>query len=182
MVKKKKQVLAGIIIILIGIFVLWVNLKLFEGSFGKLWPALLLLIGVFLYILYFSSRKKKNRLAVSFLATFISISAIPLFVLTFTSFSHFPYVWPGFILAVGIGLFTVYLYGQRRKTTLFLAQIVTIIPLLVWIFFAMRSKFGLVIGVVLLMIGVALLGRGIIRKTEGAGSEIPTENETDTAE
>jgi hypothetical protein len=52
---------------------------------------------------------------------------------------------------------------ERRRGTLFFAQVLIALPLLIWIFFAMRSKFGLVIGVVLLMIGVAFLARGLIR-------------------
>ena len=160
---KKKQIFTGIITIIISIIVLIVNLKLFEEDFGKLWPTLLLLMGVILYIFYFATKKRRNRVALSFLATFVSVSSIPLFILTFTSFEHFYYIWPGFILAIGCGLTTVYLYGERRRGTLFLAQILIAIPLLIWILLAMGSKFGLVIGVVLLMIGVAFLARGLIR-------------------
>jgi drug/metabolite transporter (DMT)-like permease len=160
---KKKQIFTGIITIIISIIVLIVNLKLFEEDFGKLWPTLLLLLGVILYIFYFATKKRHKRVGLSFLATFVSVSSIPLFILTFTSFEHFNYIWPGFILAIGCGLTTVYLYGERRRGTLFFAQVLIALPLLIWIFFAMRSKFGLVIGVVLLMIGVAFLARGLIR-------------------
>jgi peptidoglycan/LPS O-acetylase OafA/YrhL len=161
---KKKQIFTGIIIIIISIIVLIVNLKLFEEDFGKLWPTLFLLLGVILYIFYFATKKQYNRVALSFLATFVSVSSIPLFILTFTSFEHITYIWPGFILSIGCGLMTVYLYGERRRGTLFLAQVLIAIPLLIWIFFAMHSKFGIVIGVVLLMIGVAYLARGLIRE------------------
>jgi len=168
MERKKKHLLTGIIIIIISIVVLIVNLKLFEEDFGKLWPSLLLLVGIILYIFYFITRKRRNRVGMSFLATFISVSSIPLFVLTFTSFDHFTYIWPGFILAIGCGLAAVYLYGERRRGLLFLSQILITIPLLIWIFFAMHSKFGLVIGIVLLMIGVTFMARGLIRETEAS--------------
>jgi hypothetical protein len=160
---KKKQSLTGIIVIIVSIAVLVVNLTLVENDFSKLWPTLLLLLGVILYIIYFATKKRHNRVGVSFIATFISVSSIPLFFLTYTSFEYFNYIWPGFILAIGCGLMTVYLYGERRRGTLFLAQVLLAIPILIWIFFAMRSKFGVVIGIVLLMIGVSFLSRGLIR-------------------
>jgi hypothetical protein len=163
MEQRKKQIFAGIVITIISIVVLYFNLRLHEGSFGKLWPALVLLLGVILYIVYFTKRRRQNRLGIGFLATFVSVSSVPLFILTFTGPENFHYIWPGFILAIGCGLVTVYLYGARRKGTLFLAQLLMAIPLLIWIFFAMRSKFGLVIGVALLMIGVASMARGFIR-------------------
>lgn len=165
---KRKQILTGIITIIISIAVLIVNLSLIENDFAKLWPTLLLLLGVILYIVYFTTKKRHNRVGLSFLATFVSVSSIPLFILTFTSFDNFNYLWPGFILAIGCGLMTVYLYGERRRGTLFLAQILLAIPLLIWIFFAMRSKFGVVIGIVLLMIGVSFLARGLIRQEKSS--------------
>jgi len=166
MEKRKKQLFTGIIIIIISILVLYFNLKIFKGSFGKLWPALLLLLGVVLYITYFVTRKRHNRVGLSFLATFVSISSIPLFIMTFTEAANFQYLWPGFLLAIGCGLVTVHLYGNKKKGTLFLAQLLMAIPLLIWIFLAMRSKFGLVIGVVLLMTGVTFLARGLIHEVK----------------
>jgi hypothetical protein len=165
MEKRKKQLFTGIIIIIVSILVLYFNLTMFEGSFGKLWPAILLLLGVVLYIAYFATRKRKNRIGLGFLATFVSVSSIPLFILTFTEVAYFRYLWPGFLLAIGCGLLTVHLYGNKRKGILFLAQILMTLPILIWIIYAMRSKFGLVIGVVLLMAGVTFLARGLIRDT-----------------
>ncbi len=174
MEKKKKHLLFGIVIILISIGVLYFNLSLFEGGFKNMWPALLLLVGLILYIYYFSTKKKKNKPGVIFLATFIAFSSVPLFILTFTSFENISIIWPGFLLSVGLGIITVYVYGQKKKITLFLSQITIAASLLIWIIFAMRSKFGLVIGVVLLLTGAAFLARGLIREPE-YDSEIETE-------
>ena len=76
---------------------------------------------------------------------------------------------------------TVYLYGRRGRGTLFIAQVLLAIPLLIWIFFAMRSKFGVVIGIVLLMIGVSFLARGLIRdeKSPVSVSDASQSSETD---
>ena len=166
MESRKKQLIAGIILVVVSIVVLYFNLKMFKGSFGKLWPAILLLLGVVLYITYFATRKRKNRVGLGFLATFVSVSSVPLFVMTFTEAASFRYLWPGFLLAIGCGLMTVYLYGNKRKSTLFFAQLLMALPLLIWIIFTMRSKFGLVIGVVLLMAGVAFVARGLIREAK----------------
>ena len=86
---KKKQIFTGIITIVISIVVLIVNLSLIENDFAKLWPTLLLLLGVILYIIFFITKKRHNRVGLSFLATFVSVSSIPLFILTFTSFDYF---------------------------------------------------------------------------------------------
>jgi peptidoglycan/LPS O-acetylase OafA/YrhL len=178
---KKKQILTGIITIIISLAVLVVNLSLIENDFSKLWPALLLLLGLIFYIIFFITKKRHNRVGLSFLATFVSVSSIPLFILTFTSFENFTYIWPGFILAIGCGLMTVYLYGERRRGTLFLAQILLAIPLLIWIFFAMRSKFGVVIGIVLLMIGVSFLARGLIREEKSSVSSARASDSDDNS-
>jgi hypothetical protein len=166
MQKKRKQFFTGIIIVVISIVVLYINLKLFEASFGKLWPALLLLLGLILYIIYFATRKRRKRTGISFVATFVSVSSVPLFIMTFSDTPLFKYLWPGFILAVGFALVTVYFYGERKRGTLFLSQLVIAIPILIWIIYAMSSKYGLVIGVVLLMTGVTLLARSFIREQE----------------
>jgi hypothetical protein len=178
---KKKQILTGIITIIISLAVLVVNLSLIENEFSNLWPALLLLLGLIFYIIFFITKKRHNRVGLSFVATFVSVSSIPLFILTFTSFENFTYIWPGFILAIGCGLMTVYLYGERRRGTLFLAQILLAIPLLIWIFFAMRSKFGVVIGIVLLMIGVSFLARGLIRDEKTSASVSRADDSADTS-
>ncbi len=164
MTKKSKRIIIGIALIVISIFVVYFNLQFFEGSFKKLWPAILLLLGMFFYLYYFSTKKKKNRLAVLFIATFIAVSSVPLFVLTVTSFSHFRVLWPGFLFALGIAILSLYFYGKGKRGTLFGAALFLSLSVLIWIVYSLKSQFGLVIGVSLFIVGAAFLTRGFIKE------------------
>ncbi len=163
MKSKTKQTILGILLIIISIALIYFNLKNFKGSFNKLWPSILLLFGLIFYVLYFSTKKKRDKSFLLFLATFLAISSIPLFVLTYTSFSNIKVVWPGFLLSLGVSLLSIYFFSKKKKITLVLSSIIISISLLVWIFYTVKSPFGLVIGVSLLLIGAAFLTRGLIK-------------------
>ena len=165
MKKKSRHLVIGIAIIILSLAVLYFNLKIFKASFNRLWPSLFLLAAMALYLYYFSTRKRKNRLIFLFLATFIAPISVSLFFLTFTSISNMRYIWPVFILSLGLGMLSVYFYDGERKTLLMLSTILIAISFIIWIFYATKSEFGLLIGVALLIIGAAFLTRGIIRET-----------------
>jgi len=166
MKRKTKHLLISIVLVIISFTVLYFNLSMFKGSFNKLWPALILLLGMILYIYYFSTKKKKDRLYLLFLATFIALISVPLFILTFTSPDIIPHLWPAFLLALGMAILSLYFYGKKKKFVLSLSVIVIAAPLLIWIFYLMKSQFGLVIGVVLFITGAGFLTRGLIRESE----------------
>jgi len=182
---KTKQFTMGIIIIAVSVVVMFFNLKSFEGSFKNLWPAIVLLFGLIFYIYYFSTKKKKNRTSILFLATFLAVASVPLFVLTFTSFENIDKIWPGFLFALGMGILAVYFYGKQKGITLFTSSMVISISILIWIFYSVRSRFGLVIGVSLLLIGAAFLTRGLIKepqvpsveKEEGESEKVTSDTE-----
>jgi peptidoglycan/LPS O-acetylase OafA/YrhL len=172
MKRKAKQQVLGIVLIIVSIVILYFNLKKVEGNFSKLWPSLVLLFGVFFYIFYFSTKRKHERISLLFLATFLAISSIPLYILTFTSFKNMGVVWPGFLFAIGMGFLSIYFYGKGRKSTLFLSTIMIGIALFIWAFYSVRYQFGLVVGVVFLVIGAAFLTRGLIKQYEFEDDEL----------
>ena len=159
---KTKQLLIGILIIIVGIVEIYFNLKSNKAEFNKLWPSILLLIGLFFYIFYFSTKRKKEKTFFLFISSFLAISAIPLFVLTFTSFDNINIVWPGFLLSFGFALLAVYFFGKKKKITLIISSIAISASLLVWIFYMANSPFGVVVAVGLLVIGAAFLTRGLL--------------------
>ena len=146
MTRKNKHLFIGIALIIVSIVVLFFNLRDFEGGFSKVWPAILLIVGVILYIFYFSTRKKRQRLYIVFLATFIATSAVPLFVLTFTSYDLINIIWPGFVFTFGLALLSMYYYGNKKKILAVLSAIVISVSLLIWIIYSLETQFGLVIG------------------------------------
>lgn len=159
---KTKQLLLGILIIVIGIIEIYFNLKNNKASFNRLWPSIVLIIGLFFYIFYFSTKRKKEKTFFLFVSSFLAISAIPLFVLTFTSFNNINVVWPGFLLAFGFALLSVYFFGKKKKISLIISSIAISASLLVWIFYTAKSPFGLVVAVSLLVIGAAFVTRGLL--------------------
>ncbi len=166
MTRKNKHIFIGIVLIIVSIIVIYFNLQEFEGGFDKLWPAIILLFGMVLYIFYFSTRKKKNRLFIIFLATLIAISSVTLFVLTFTSFEHIKYLWPGFLFAFGMSILSLYFFGKKKKGTALLATLIISFSLLIWIIYSLESQFGLVIGVTMLILGAAFFTRGLSRESK----------------
>lgn len=166
MTRKNKHIFIGIVLIIVSIIVIYFNLQEFEGGFDKLWPAIILLFGMVLYIFYFSTRKKKNRLFIIFLATLIAISSVTLFVLTFTSFEHIKYLWPGFLFAFGMSILSLYFFGKKKKGTALLATLIISFSLLIWIIYSLESQFGIVIGVTMLILGAAFFTRGLSRESK----------------
>ena len=166
MTRKNKHIFIGIVLFIVSIIVIYFNLQEFEGGFDKLWPAIILLFGMVLYIFYFSTRKKKNRLFIIFLATLIAISSVTLFVLTFTSFEHIKYLWPGFLFAFGMSILSLYFFGKKKKGTALLATIIISFSLLIWIIYSLESQFGIVIGVTMLILGAAFFTRGLSRESK----------------
>ena len=166
MTRKNKHIFIGIVLIIVSIIVIYFNLQEFEGGFDKLWPAIILLFGMVLYIFYFSTRKKKNRLFIIFFATLIAISSVTLFVLTFTSFEHIKYLWPGFLFAFGMSILSLYFFGKKKKGTALLATLIISFSLLIWIIYSLESQFGIVIGVTMLILGAAFFTRGLSRESK----------------
>jgi len=159
---KTKQLIFGIFLVIVGIIAIYFNLKSFKAGFNKLWPSLLLLFGLYFYVYYFSTKKKKDRTLFLFLASFLAVSAIPLYILTFTSFDKINIVWPGFLIAFGVALISVYFFGKKRKALLIISSLSIAAAFLVWIFYTIQTPFGLVIAVSLLLIGAAFITRGLI--------------------
>ncbi len=180
MKRKTRHLLTGIVFLIISFTVLYFNLSMFKGSFSKLWPSLILLAGTILYILYFSTKKKKNRLFILFVATFIALASVSLFILSFTSKDIMPYLWPSFPLALGMSILSLYFYGKKKRYILLVSSLVITASLLIWVIYLMQSKFGLVIGVVLLITGAAFLTRGLIHEADEIIGEKETASEEET--
>jgi hypothetical protein len=174
MKRKGRFTLIGVLLIAVSIFEIAYNIRFQDGGFRDLWPGILLFLGIVLYLYYFSTKKKKNRPGVLFFGTFIGICSVFFFIVSFTSFSHLNVLWPGFIFALGTAFLSVYIYGSGKKAVLVFAVLLISLSIVIWIFYALKTKVGLVIGVSLFILGCAFLTRGLIRerdKTSGEGSK-----------
>lgn len=163
MSRSTRQLLIGIGALVIGIAMLFFNLSMFTASFSKLWPALPLFVGMILFIYYFSTKRKKERPFVLFLAVFLVLVSVVFFVMTFTTAEAMRYIWPAFLLSFGLALLSLYFYGRKKKGALVAAVLVIVISVGVWLFSITRTQLGLVFGVVLFVTGLLFLARGLMR-------------------
>lgn len=176
MSRSSRHVFVGIAALVVGIAMLFFNLRLFTASFGKLWPALLLFAGMILFVYYFSTKRKKERPFALFLAVFLVLAAVPFFVMTFTPAGAVRYLWPAFLLAFGLALLSLYYYGKQEKRILGAAVLTISVSIIAWLFYITRTQLGLVFGVVLFVTGLLFLARGLITGAEPAGVQQPGES------
>ncbi|OAX46152.1 hypothetical protein [Paenibacillus sp. AD87] len=130
----KRTILAPVLILLGVYLILNQGGSLGPGTiFATFWPTLFVIpLGLFFHWLYFSMIGRGIGLLVpgGILLTVGVVSQIAML------FGNWSTMWPGFILAVAVGLFELYWFGGRNKWLLIPINILTVISLL---FFAVMS-------------------------------------------
>lgn len=118
--RHKGTMLIGLVLIIIGILFLLSNFGIFSiyfnifdvgFLFAHFWPMFLIIPGIIFHYSYFTAKTPDAGLLVP--------GGI-LLVMGFTCqismlFDLWAYMWPGFILAVAVGLFELYIFGTREK-------------------------------------------------------------------
>jgi uncharacterized membrane protein HdeD (DUF308 family) len=163
MTKKSRQILFGALALVIGLVVFSFNLSLFGATFEKLWPAIPLVVGILLFMFYFATRRKKDRALLLFGATFLVLLSVPFFVMAFTPPEANMYIWPAFLLALGLSLLAVHYYGRPRRPTLVAGTLIVAASLVIWLVYVTRTRFGLLFSVALIITGALVLIRGLTR-------------------
>jgi hypothetical protein len=147
----------GIILVLLGIALfLTKGIVIDSGDvFGYFWPSIFVMpLGVFFHWMYFGLTSRRGAgllIPGGILFTVGVVCQISML------FNIWEYMWPGFIMAVAIGLFEFYLFGGRNKWILIPINILGVISLL---FFAIFSVGALFNGIGRPLIAVALIGLG----------------------
>ncbi|MFS0872372.1 hypothetical protein [Paenibacillus xylanilyticus] len=130
----KRTILAPVLILLGVYLILNQGGSLGPGTiFATFWPTLFVIpLGLFFHWLYFSMIGRGVGLLVpgGILLTAGVVSQIAML------FGNWGTMWPGFILAVAVGLFELYWFGGRNKWLLIPINILTVISLL---FFSVMS-------------------------------------------
>ncbi|RAW15885.1 MULTISPECIES: hypothetical protein [Paenibacillus] len=130
----KRTILAPVLILLGVYLILNQGGSLGPGTiFATFWPTLFVIpLGLFFHWLYFSMIGRGVGLLVpgGILLTAGIVSQIAML------FGNWSTMWPGFILAVAVGLFELYWFGGRNKWLLIPINILTVISLL---FFSVMS-------------------------------------------
>ncbi|MBD8840501.1 MULTISPECIES: hypothetical protein [unclassified Paenibacillus] len=130
-----KRTIFAPVLILLGVYlILNQGGSLGPGTiFATFWPTLFVIpLGLFFHWLYFSMIGRGVGLLVpgGLLLTVGIVCQIAML------FNNWGTMWPGFILAVAVGLFELYWFGGRNKWLLIPINILTVISLL---FFAVMS-------------------------------------------
>lgn len=118
--RNKGTMTVGLVLILIGIIYLLKNFGIFEiyfdifdigFLFSRFWPLFILIPGIIFHYSYFTGKTSDAGLLVPGGILLVIGVTCQLSML----FGLWGYLWPGFILAVAVGLFELYLFGTREK-------------------------------------------------------------------
>lgn len=118
--KRKGTMIIGLVLILLGIVYLLNNFNIFEiyfdifdigFIFSRFWPLIIIIIGLVFHYSFFTGKTSDAGLLVPggiLLVIGITCQISMLFDL-------WGYLWPGFIFAVAVGLFELYVFGSKEK-------------------------------------------------------------------
>jgi len=118
--KSKGTMIIGLVLILIGVVYLLNTFEIFEiyfdifdigFLFSHFWPLIIIIIGLIFHYSFFTAKLSDPGLLVPggiLLVIGITCQLSSLFDL-------WGYLWPGFILAVAVGLFELYIFGTKEK-------------------------------------------------------------------
>ncbi|AEY68060.1 DUF5668 domain-containing protein [Clostridium sp. BNL1100] len=118
--RHRGTMIIGLVLIILGVLFLLSNFGIFEiyfdifdigFLFAHFWPMFLIIPGVIFHYAYFTAKTPDAGLLVPggiLLVTGLTCQISMLFDL-------WSFMWPGFILAVAVGLFELYLFGTREK-------------------------------------------------------------------
>ncbi|WP_145324663.1 hypothetical protein [Paenibacillus xylanexedens] len=130
----KRTILAPVLILLGVYLILNQGGSLGPGTiFATFWPTLFVIpLGLFFHWLYFSMIGRGVGLLVPG-GLLLTVGIVCQIAMLFNNWST---MWPGFILAVAVGLFELYWFGGRNKWLLIPINILMVVSLL---FFAVMS-------------------------------------------
>ncbi len=118
--KRKGTMIVGIVLILLGILYFLDNTGIFEiyfnifdigFLFSHFWPMILIIIGLTFQYSFFAAKTSDAGVLVPGGILLVSGLTCQLS----TLFHLWGYLWPGFILAVAVGLFELYIFGTKEK-------------------------------------------------------------------
>jgi hypothetical protein len=158
-----KKAIVGPLLLLVGVYLL-----LDPGGamstgriFAYFWPTIFVIpLGLLFHWMYFSlTRRRGAGLLIPGGILFTTGVVCQIAML----FGNWGSIWPGFILAVAIGLFEFYWFGSRNKWLLIPINVLTVLSLLFFIIFSIGSLFTHkvlgqpMIAIVLLLAGAVVM-------------------------
>ncbi|MGE5557659.1 MAG: LiaI-LiaF-like domain-containing protein [Bacillota bacterium] len=121
----RRALLPGLILVCIGLVLLLSSLEIIDVTWQSFWPLLLLGMGIVMEWEYFAGGGKRPEMLVP-AGILITISILFL-ICAFYGWDRMSLLWPFFILAPALGLFQLYLFGERKRALLFPVAILTVL-------------------------------------------------------
>ena len=151
---KKINSIFGLLLLFIGAMLILSNFGVIEIVWDNLWPLFLLIPGIVFELSYFTYRKDAGLLVPGG----ILITYGLLFLVNVNYGWHLmDNLWPIFPLGVAIGLFQLYLFGEREKGLLIPVGILGAISLFFLINNLVFIDFRLLAGILLMLIGIWII-------------------------
>jgi hypothetical protein len=151
---KKINSIFGLLLLFIGAMLILSNFGVIEIVWDNLWPLFLLIPGIVFELSYFIYRKDAGLLVPGG----ILITYGLLFLVNVSYGWHLmDNLWPIFPLGVAIGLFQLYLFGEREKGLLIPIGILGAISLFFLINNLVFIDFRLLAGILLVLIGIWII-------------------------
>lgn len=172
---KKNNIVVGFIFVLLGVLFLLKNVNIINFSIfdiwfivRKLWPAIFLIFpSLLIHSVFFAGKNKDAGILVP--AGILLVVGLTCQVSIL--FGVWGISWPGYLLAVAVGLFELYLFGNRDKGLLIPVCILGGLSIVFMNWFSFKWLFGVeysrfIIPVVLVIFGLLIIFKSGSRKDE----------------
>lgn len=153
------RIILGPVLILLGAFVFLTRGEAFHVGtiFAYFWPSLFVIpLGLFFHWMFFSMTRQKTPGLLIPGGILLTAGIVCQISMLFNSWGT---MWPGFILAVAVGLFEFYWFSGRNRYLLIPINILTVLSLLFFAVFSISSFLNdLPFSRTLLAIGLVIIG------------------------
>jgi hypothetical protein len=122
----------------------------------KLWPVLALILGIG-FIGIFVKRKARDALFLAVGEYLIFFSGMALYC-NFTSWSNLVYMWPLFIISLGIVFITLFFFYNKNRFILFIGLLLSFLSVFFILVFSVDSQYWWSI---FILVGLSILLSGI---------------------
>ena len=147
----------GVIIILLGVFILLGKLGVITFVWNVFWPIFVLAAGLLLHMVYFSRTMPAGVLIPGGILVTYSLM---FFYCTIFGWNAMSYLWQGFIFGVAVGLYEYYMFSDDKpRGALIASLIVGAVSIVFFGFTLIQTNAIYVIAAALILIGLFMILR-----------------------
>jgi hypothetical protein len=167
---RRNNVVIGIIFVALGGLFMLKNFQIFDFNniILKFWPSIILILpSLAIHSVFFSGKNKDAGILVP-AGILLTVGVI---LQVSVLFGFWGRTWPGYILAVAVGLFELYLFGNREKGLLIPVGILGGISFIFFTQITLKDLYDLrmrqfAIPVALILLGILIIFRNLRRKND----------------